>query len=132
MAIVRLFAAPLLVAAAIGLAACGSSGPKIKDAAFVTKCVSEVKTSAITDAQKQEICGCVQQKAVAAGMGDAADTGDLSSDKKKELDQETTACTTQVVAGAAGGSPGATTGTNTTGTNTTGTDTTGGGTSTSP
>jgi len=106
MAVVRRLAVALLVAGAAGLAACGSSGPKIKDASFVTRCAKAVKTSALTDAQKQQICSCVQQRAVGAGMGDAADTADLSSDKKRQLDEFTTTCTLQTAAGGGGGGGG--------------------------
>lgn len=106
----------LATGACAGLAACGGGGssdnPKVSDAAFVTKCISEGKSktnaqSSLTSEQKNlilshvdQICQCGQQKFEAKGQGDAR-YNDASIKNDNEVG---TQCAQQVLGAAAGGS----------------------------
>jgi len=96
-------AATLVLAVGVG-AGCGSSSSetKIKDAAFIGKCVDATKKqlvgvakTKITDAQLRQACVCAQKKLISQGYGDKgihANIGDISR-------QDGANCARQVLTG---------------------------------
>ena len=94
----------LAVSAVVGLAACGSSAPKISSSDFITKCTSNKE---ITTAIKQlpggtskldSLCHCVQSRLVAKGFGDRT-TDDNGTDIKNAGRDAGIACAEKILAG---------------------------------
>jgi hypothetical protein len=98
----------LLLASAVtvGLAACGSSAPKVSSSDFITKCTTNKE---ITTALKQipggtakldSLCHCVQNKLVSQGFGNRT-TDDNSTALKNAGRNAGVACAQQVLSGGA-------------------------------
>ena len=101
----RSAASLVLVSGAVGLAACGSSAPKVSSSGFISKCTSN---SQITAAVKQvgggsskvdALCRCVQKRLVALGFGNRT-TSDNGSDIRNAGRDAGVACAVQVLSGA--------------------------------
>ena len=90
------FALLIAVSALIG-AGCGSSTPKISDAAYIDKCVSSAKDNEtlqkFSDEKLKALCVCTQKELVAKGMGDKK-----TDDKSEELQKVGTAVGTKCAA----------------------------------
>jgi len=108
--------APALLALSLtAVAGCGSSSndnPRLKDAAFLTNCKNTAKFKARLGAKLDSFCGCVQQKAIAGGLGDLH-----QKDSSSQAAPIGRACAQQVGAASPGGA--STSGSSTTGSSTT-------------
>ena len=94
----------LAVSAAVGLAGCGSSAPKVSSSDFVSKCTGNAEiTKAVkqiggTSAKVDALCKCVQKRLVDKGFGNRT-TDDQSTDIRNAGRDAGVACAMQVLTG---------------------------------